>query len=218
MNFDLSNLQESNHELEDGSQPGSEDRNEEDSVDAATNGVITWESVTRNMASTTVMSPQTGSFVIRKHDGKTSSTPFVRTDPEDKTKLFEVDVSDLSSLNCKDPSWFCWDTFETKKTNTDKQLADCLTESLKAEKFAKTQQMMCGWHCLTQSLTLCETSLLFIATSFKRECCWNVPRCPISFRLECAQFGAHSFSFHVQDSGTQTGSLSPFSDNLVKSD
>jgi len=72
--FDLSNLQESNHELEDGSQPGSEDGNEEDSVDAATNGVITWESVTRNMACTTVMSPQTGSFVIRKHDGKTSLT------------------------------------------------------------------------------------------------------------------------------------------------
>ena len=56
--FDLSNLQESNHELEDGSQPASEDGNEEDSVDAATNGVITWESVTKNMASTTVMSPQ----------------------------------------------------------------------------------------------------------------------------------------------------------------
>ena len=174
--FDLSNLQESNHELEDGSQFGSEDRNKEDSVDAATNGVITWESVTRNMASTTVMSPQSGSFVIRKHDRKTSLTLFVRTDPEDKTKLFEGDVSDLSSLNCKDPSWHCWDTIETEKSNTDKQVADCLTKNLEAENFAKAQQMMCGWHFLIQSLTLCETSLHFIATSFKRECCWNVPR------------------------------------------
>jgi len=37
---------------------------------------------------------------------------------------------------------------------------------------------------------------------------------PNQFRLECAQFGAHSFSFHVQDSGTQTGSLSLFSDKI----
>ena len=136
-------------------------------------------------------------FVIRKHGGKKSLTLFAKTDPEDKTNTFEFDVMDLSLLNCKGPSWICWDTFETKKTNTNKQFADCLTESLKAEKFAKTQQMLCGWHCLTESLTLCETSLHFIVTSFKRECCWNVPRCPISFRLECAQFEAHSFSFHV---------------------
>ena len=59
-----------------------------------------------------------------------------------------------------------------------------------------------------ESLTFCETSLNFIVTSFKRECCWNVPRCPTHFRLECAQFGACSISFHVQDSGTKTGSLS----------
>jgi len=156
--FDLINLHENNHELEDGSQ-----------VD----------------------------FVIRKHGGKKSLTLFVKTDPEDKTNTFEFDVTVLSLLNCKGPSWICWDTFETKKTNTNKQSADCLTESLKAENFAKTQQMLCGWHCLTESLTLCETSLHFIVTSFKRECCWNVPRCPISFRLECAQFKAHSFSFHV---------------------
>ena len=137
------------------------------------------------------------SFVIRKHGGKKSLTFFVRTDLEDKTNISEADALDLLSLNCKDPSQICWDTFETKRTNTDKQLADCLTESLNAEKFAKTQQIMCGWHCLFQSLTLCETSLHFIVTSFKRECCWNVHRCPISFRLECAQFEAHSFSFHV---------------------
>ena len=166
------------------------------------------------MASTTIMSPQTGSFVTRKHDGKTSLTRFVRTDPEDKTKQFEVDVSDLLSLNCKDPSQICWDTFETKRTNTDKQLADCLTESLNAEKFAKTQQIMCGWHCLFQSLTLCETSLHFIMTSFKRDCCWNVPGCTTQFRLECLQFEAHSFSSNVQDSGTKTGSLSLLSDKI----
>ena len=173
--FDLINLCENNHELEDGSQ-----------LD----------------------------FVIRKHGGKKSLTLFVKTDPEDKTNTFDFDVTVLSLLNCKGPSWICWDTFETKKTNTNKQFADCLTESLKAEKFAKTQQMLCGWHCLTESLTLCETSLHFIVTSFKRECCWNVPRCTTQFRLECLQFEAHSFSLNAQDSGTKTGSLSLLSDKI----
>jgi len=44
------------------------------------------------------------SFVIRKHGGKKSLTPFVRTDLEDKTNISEADVLDLLSLNCKDPS------------------------------------------------------------------------------------------------------------------
>jgi len=44
------------------------------------------------------------SFVIRKHGGKKSLTPFVRTDLEDKTNISEADGLDLLSLNCKDPS------------------------------------------------------------------------------------------------------------------
>ena len=84
------------------------------------------------------------------------------------------------------------ETRRKKKTNTDKQLTDCLTESLKDEKFAKTQQMMCGWHCLTKSLTLCETSLHFIVTSFKRECagmCPGAQLMPLSgvCRIWCTQ-------------------------------
>ena len=47
------------------------------------------------------------SFVIRKHGGKKSLTPFVRTNPEDKTNIFGVDVSDLSLLDCKHHSWIC---------------------------------------------------------------------------------------------------------------
>ena len=98
-----SNLQESNHELEDGSQLGSENRNK-DSVDTTTNGVITWESVTKNVASTTAMPPQTGNFAISKHGGKKLLIPFMGTDPKDKPNMFGVDAVDLSSLDCKDPS------------------------------------------------------------------------------------------------------------------
>ena len=37
------------------------------------------------------------------------------------------------------------DTIEIEKTDTDKQVADCLTKNLKADKFVKACKMMCGW-------------------------------------------------------------------------
>ena len=37
------------------------------------------------------------------------------------------------------------DTIETEKMDSDKQVVDCLTKNLEAEKFAKARMMMCGW-------------------------------------------------------------------------
>jgi len=37
------------------------------------------------------------------------------------------------------------DTFEIKKTDTNKQVADYLTNDIEADKFANARMMMCGW-------------------------------------------------------------------------
>ena len=37
------------------------------------------------------------------------------------------------------------DTIKMDKIDTDKQVADCLTKNLDANKFVEAQKMMCGW-------------------------------------------------------------------------
>ena len=112
LNFDLGNTGERS-QGGDGSQLESEDGDDEDSVEVATSGVIKWESVTGNVASTTLTPPQMGGCVITESGGKKFVLFWTGTDPDDKTNIFGVDVSNPASLDCKKPSWicnkqFCW--------------------------------------------------------------------------------------------------------------
>jgi len=106
LNFDSGNTGERS-QGGDGSQLESEDGDEEDSVAATTSGVIKWESVTGNAASTTLTPPQTGGGVISEAGSKKFILFWTGTDPDDKTNIFGVDVSNPASLDCDKPSWIC---------------------------------------------------------------------------------------------------------------
>ena len=68
--------------------------------------------------------------------------------------------------------------------------------------------------CLIQFLTLCETNLHFIATSFKRECCWNVPRCPTDITQWSVQDLVHTaVSFMCETLGLNQVTESAFRQN-----
>ena len=73
--------------------------------------------------------------------------------------------------------------------------------------------------CLIQFLTLCETNLHFIATSFKKECCWNVPRCPTDITQWSVQDLVHTaVSFMCETLGLKSGHRVHFQTKVNKTD
>ena len=77
----------------------------DDTSTAAAATVIKWESVTRNLDSTTMIPTQIGGFIIGGSDDKPCLPPFMGTDPDSKINIFEVDVS--GSFDISKPTWVC---------------------------------------------------------------------------------------------------------------